>query len=59
MGFLQYIAPTCTFFLAVFLWNEPLSSLQLLTFVLIWIALALYSADSVRTYRRVRRVKAP
>ncbi len=58
MGFLQYIAPTCTFLLAVFLWKEPLSSLQFLTFFMIWIALAIYSADSVRTYRRRRMVKA-
>ena len=59
IGFLQYIAPTCTFFLAVFLWKEPLSSLQLATFVLIWIALAIYSADSVMTYRRQRAGRAP
>ncbi|MGD8368807.1 MAG: EamA family transporter RarD [Desulfobacterales bacterium] len=57
MGFLQYIAPTCTFLLAVFLWKEPLSSIQLLTFVLIWIALAIYSADSAIAYRRLRRTK--
>jgi chloramphenicol-sensitive protein RarD len=59
MGFLQYIAPTCTFLLAVFHWNEPLSSLQLITFILIWVALAIYSVDSVRSYRRQRMVKAP
>ena len=59
MGFLQYIAPTCTFLLAVFLWQEPLSLFQLITFVLIWVALAIYSADSVRSYRRERPGKAP
>ncbi len=59
MGFLQYIAPTCTFLLAVFLWNEPLSSLQLLTFVMIWTALAIYTADSVRAYRRRRAGSLP
>jgi len=58
MGFLQYIAPTGTFLLAVFLWGEPLSSSQLLTFALIWTALAIYSTDSVRTYRMHRAVKA-
>lgn len=58
MGFLQYIAPTGTFLLAVFLWGEPLSSSQLLTFALIWTALAIYSADSVRTYRMQRAIKA-
>ncbi|MCF8081366.1 MAG: EamA family transporter RarD [Desulfobacterales bacterium] len=58
MGFLQYIAPTGTFLLAVFLWGEPLSSSQLLTFALIWTALAIYSIDSVRTYRMQRAIKA-
>jgi len=58
IGFLQYIAPTGTFLLAVFLWGEPLSSSQLLTFALIWTALAIYSTDSVRTYRMQRAVKA-
>ncbi|CAB5161526.1 Uncharacterized inner membrane protein RarD [Olavius algarvensis associated proteobacterium Delta 3] len=52
IGFLQYLAPTCTFFLAVFLWKEPLESARLWTFVMIWMALAIYSLDSVRYYRR-------
>ena len=51
IGFLQYIAPTCTFLLAVFLWKEPLESARLWTFMLIWMALAIYSLDSVRFYR--------
>ena len=59
MGILQFIAPTCTFLLAVFLWGEPLSRLQLLTFVFIWTALALYSVDSVALYRRKRISRRP
>ena len=51
IGFLQYIAPTCTFLLAVFLWKEPLESARLWTFVIIWIALAIYSLDSFRYYQ--------
>jgi chloramphenicol-sensitive protein RarD len=51
MGFLQYIAPTCTFLLAVFLWHEPLETTRLWTFFLIWTALGIYSIDSVRHYR--------
>lgn len=46
VGFLQYIAPTCMFLLGVFLYNEPLSSAQILSFILIWTALGIYSADS-------------
>jgi len=51
VGFLQYIAPSCTFLLAVFVYREPLLPAQLFTFVLIWIALTIYSYDSVMTHR--------
>jgi len=50
VGFLQYIAPTCMFLIGVFLYNEPISRAQILSFVLIWAALCIYSADSVRYY---------
>jgi chloramphenicol-sensitive protein RarD len=52
LGFLQYIAPSGTFLLAVLVYGEPLSLSRLAAFVLIWIALGVYSWDSVRTYRR-------
>jgi chloramphenicol-sensitive protein RarD len=48
VGFLQYIAPSCTFLLAVFVYREPFSKDQLVAFVLIWTALTLYSIDSLR-----------
>ncbi len=51
LGLLQYIAPSCMFFLAVFLYREPFSSAQVVTFIFIWTALAIYSTDSVRFYR--------
>ena len=51
LGLLQYIAPSCMFILAVFLFREPCSSAQVATFILIWIALAIYSMDSMRYYR--------
>ncbi len=51
MGLLQYIAPSCMFVLAVFLFREPFASAQVVTFILIWTALAIYSTDSVRYYR--------
>ena len=51
LGFLQYIAPSCTFLLAVFIYHEPLVPAQLFTFGMIWTALAIYSYDSVRQYR--------
>jgi chloramphenicol-sensitive protein RarD len=43
------------FFLAVFLYDEPLSVEKLTTFVLIWSALAMLIVDSIR---RIRKTKA-
>ena len=51
VGFLQYIAPSCTFLLAVFIYHEPLMPAQLFTFGMIWTALAIYSYDSVLAYK--------
>lgn len=54
IGFLQYLAPSCTFLLAVFVYREPFSASQSITFFLIWTALALFSVDAIITYRKTR-----
>jgi chloramphenicol-sensitive protein RarD len=60
VGFLQYLAPSCSFLLAVFVFGEPIAPAQLIAFALIWTALGLYTADSVRVYRRAaRRLETP
>jgi len=51
VGFLQYISPSCTFVLAVFVYHEPIFQAQIIAFALVWAALLVYSADSVRRYR--------
>ncbi|MHA6685262.1 EamA family transporter RarD [Mesorhizobium sp. A556] len=43
IGIMQYIAPTMIFIVAVFVFREPFSSETAVAFVLIWLALALYS----------------
>jgi len=58
VGFMQYLAPSITFLLAVFIYHEPFSHQRLVTFILIWVALALYSADSFHDFRK-RRVAEP
>ncbi|MBI4185389.1 MAG: EamA family transporter RarD [Proteobacteria bacterium] len=47
VGFFHYITPTCLFLLAVFAYGEPITGVHLLTFGLIWAALALYTLDSL------------
>lgn len=43
VGFLMYINPTLQFLIALLVFDEPLSGQMLASFVLIWLALALYS----------------
>ena len=52
VGFLQYIAPTGMFLLGVFAYGEPFSTAQIVTFCLIWLALAVYSTDAAVHYRK-------
>ena len=51
VGMLQYIGPSVAFLVAILLYHEPISSAKLFTFILIWIALALYSYDLYRSLR--------
>ncbi len=48
IGFLQFIAPSITFILATQVYDEPLSFEQLLSFVFIWVGLALYLIKPIR-----------
>ena len=52
LGFLQYLAPTGTFFLGVFVYHEPFTRNDLITFALIWIALAIFTGEAVMQWRR-------
>ncbi len=52
LGFFQYIAPTGQFLLAVLLYREPFSAVQLQSFILIWIAVAIFSLEAHFRRRR-------
>jgi len=54
----QYINPTLQFVVAVAVFSEPFSAWQVVSFALIWIALALYSASSVSIERVARKARA-
>lgn len=54
IGFLQYLAPSCTFFLGVFLYHETFTRAHLVTFTLIWIALVLFTMEAVLRWRAAR-----
>jgi chloramphenicol-sensitive protein RarD len=55
LGFLQYLAPSCTFLLGVFVFQEPFRRAQLVTFGLIWIALAIFTVDALARWRSAQR----
>lgn len=43
IGMMQYIAPTMIFLIGVFIFKEELKEPQIIAFILIWMALAIYS----------------
>ncbi len=47
IGMLQYLSPSIAFVLAITVFGEPINLTQLLSFGLIWLSLAVYSADSL------------
>ena len=50
LGFIQFLAPTIAFILGLTVFGEPLRPVQLASFVLIWVAVALFSWDLLRRH---------
>jgi chloramphenicol-sensitive protein RarD len=48
LGFFQYLGPSIMFILATFYYQETLQTAELMTFIFIWGALAIYSLDSLK-----------
>ena len=46
LGFLQYIGPSISFLLGIFIYDEPFDHKKLITFAFIWFALIIFSLDS-------------
>jgi chloramphenicol-sensitive protein RarD len=59
LGLLQYLAPTMQFLLGVLIFHEDMSAARLLGFVLVWIALAMFTADLVGQRRRALHLTVP
>ena len=58
LGFFQYLAPTLTLLLAVFVYGEPFRTSQVVTFGFIWAALAVFSLDALARQRASARAAA-
>jgi len=56
LGLLQYIAPTLQFLVGVWLYHEVVSSARLTGFIIIWVALIVYSLEGM-LHSRLTRVR--
>lgn len=53
LGLLQYIAPTISFFLGILLYHEPFNQTMFTGFLFIWVALAIFTVESILEHRRL------
>lgn len=56
VGMMQYIAPTLQFMIAVFIFEEPFSMVHGVAFVFIWLALVVFTTDSLVGNAKARRL---
>lgn len=54
LGILQYIGPVLQFLLGLFVFGEAMTATRWVGFLLVWCALAVFTADAVAGQRRVR-----
>lgn len=59
LGVLQYIAPTIQFALGVFVFGEPFNLQRLIGFCLVWLALAVFTAEGYLVRRRAMALRVP
>lgn len=53
VGLLQYLAPTLQFLIGVAVNSEPMPASRLAGFALVWVALAVFTVDAIRSHRSV------
>jgi len=54
VGMLQYVAPSIQFVLAITFFGEQINLVRLISFVLVWASLVIFTTDSFRQQRRLR-----
>jgi chloramphenicol-sensitive protein RarD len=55
VGLLQYLTPLMQLAIGVFVYDEPMPPARLAGFVIVWVALAVFTADSLRHARTASR----
>jgi chloramphenicol-sensitive protein RarD len=56
IGFIQYLTPTLQFLTAYFILQEPMPAVRWIGFGLVWLSLAILTADALRNGRRQKKV---
>lgn len=51
LGFFQYLAPSISLLLAVFVYEEPVTQMRWVSFTMVWLALALLSVEALQHSR--------
>ena len=54
-GLFQYLAPSLSLILAIFVFGEPFSQVQLISFGCVWLSLGVFTAESLYTFRKTQR----
>ncbi len=57
LGFFQYIGPTVSFLLGMFLYDEQMNINKLISFIFIWLSLVIFSVDSIKKRKKKQRKK--
>jgi len=52
VGVFQYLAPSLSLLLAVFYFDEPFTLTQLVSFGFVWLAIALFTTESIRFHQK-------
>ncbi|NEE00288.1 EamA family transporter RarD [Phytoactinopolyspora halotolerans] len=55
LGVMQYLAPSLTFLLGIFVFSEDVPAIRFFGFGLVWLALAIFTGDALRQRRRMLR----
>jgi chloramphenicol-sensitive protein RarD len=50
IGFLQYVTPTMSLLIGIFIYHEPFSTIKLISFSFIWAALCVFSLSQIRFF---------
>ena len=58
IGLLQYLTPLMQLSIGVFVYSEPMPPARLAGFVIVWVALAVFTADTLRQARSTHRQAA-